>query len=222
MKLDIVQITLKSVLVIENGTIEENVAGASALSVTLVAPNHLKPSVTSVKSVKLADNVEKKLDNEPFEDKILFKELIVGDCMVKVEITATEKVSKVANFVKKAFPTVLGVAIEAIPGIGSIVSSVVGAITKSIFDSEDKAEKLTVIGRASMPLSAASPTGDLILNLAVPKTIILNSRPKIDAEGNQIVKKITMKEGFVNAKVVLNVKNISVGEDLEPALLVQG
>lgn len=215
MRNKMVQITLKSVLVIENGTAEEKVEGVNVLSVTLVAPNVTKASVTTVRSVKLADNVEKNMESDPFEDKLFFKELILGDCIVKAELTAIEKVSKLERFFLKSFPSALGVAVEAIPGVGSIVSSVVGAITRSIFDGGDKTEKILVIGRGWMPLDATNADGDLAINLQVPKTLVLNSRPALDAEGNQVIKKITMHEGFVNAKIVFKVEDITPATPLQ-------
>jgi len=215
MKNKMVQITLKSVLVIENGTAEEKVEGVNALSVTLVAPNVTKASVTTVRSIKLADNVEKSMENEPFEEKLFFKELILGDCILKAELTAIEKVSKLERFFLKSFPSALGVAVEAIPGVGSIISSVVGAITRSIFDGGDKTEKILVIGRGWMPLGATNDDGDLAINLQVPKTLVLNSRPFLDADGNQAIKKITMQEGFVNARIIFKVEDITPPSGLQ-------
>ncbi len=60
-----------------------------------------------------------------------------------------------------------------------------------------------------MPLGATNDDGDLAINLQVPKTLVLNSRPFLDAEGNQAIKKITMQEGFVNARIIFKVEDIT-------------
>ena len=66
-----------------------------------------------------------------------------------------------------------------------------------------------------MPLAATNEDGDLAINLQVPKTLVLNSRPFPDADGNQAIRKITMQEGFVNARIVFKVEDITPAPPLQ-------
>lgn len=206
-----VQILLKSVLVIENGTADAGVEGVNALTATLLAPNTTKASVTTARSIKLTDKHELDMAEVDFEDKFLFKEDILGDCMLKIELTAVEKVSKLEKFFLKAFPSLLGIAIKAIPGIGTIFSSVASAVITPIFDGINTNDRITIIGKGSMPLSAANEQGDLVLNLSVPEKVVLNSTPFFNEEGDEFVRRITLNKGFVNAKVVVSVIDINPG-----------
>ena len=206
-----VQILLKSVLVIENGSTEPGAEGVNVITATLIGPNTTKASVISARSLKLLDKQNFDTSLIPFEDKFLFKEDILGDCMLKIEITAVEKISKLEKFFLKAFPNVFGILIGAIPGIGVIFSSITSKLVGSIFESIDTNDRITVIASGAMPLDAVNQQGELSVNLSVPKTIVVNSAPFFNTNGEELIRRITLPKDFVNAEVVVNITDIRTG-----------
>jgi hypothetical protein len=205
---NVFQITLKSIKVIENGTIEENADGVNILTATLNFPNEQVRASTSMRSLELKDADTVDFTQKDFLDQLLFKERIFGECMMSVELTAVEKVSKFDKILTKILGKVVTTALGAISGVGAIVTAALTTASGAFFESFDTEDKVTIIGRGAMPLSAVNKQGELSINLTIPKEVMLASSPFIDENDNEVIRQIRLKKGFVNAQVVFQLLDL--------------
>ena len=97
----IYQISLKSVLALENG-MKETVKGHNILSLTLVYPREGTKSLETIKKLSLKDGKEYSLKKTDFSDKLLFKESIQGTSAIIANLTAIEKTSKIQSIIRDA------------------------------------------------------------------------------------------------------------------------
>ncbi len=200
------EIKLKSVLVIENGKIEEDAEGVNAVSINLIYPREGVPSVSSVRTIELLDREEKNFEQADIRKRFLMKELVKGGAILEAEVTAIEKVSKFEKFIHKMFK-VGAVAATGTLGVGAVVTGLTKTATESFFDSIEPSDQINSIGKGFMPLNEQTPEGDFVINLAVPKELKLHQTSR--NEDGELVKTIlTLKKGFVNAKVVVDLKII--------------
>lgn len=204
---DIFQITLKDVRVIENGQIKEDVVGVNSLAATLYYPSENKPAIMTVRSLELKENESLDYTKEDFKKQLVFKEIIRGDSVLEVEITAIDKASKFEKAIRKLLGVAAGGLAGAIPGVGTIVTAVATSATESVFELADPKDKITTIGKGVRGIDENTPEGDFVINLAVPEEITLKQR-KFDNEGKEVIQTKILEKGFVNAKVVFHIKRI--------------
>lgn len=199
------QIMLKSIKVIENGTLEKE-DGVNGFVATLYYPSVGKTAVVATRKISLRDNEDKVFENEPYPKQILFKEEILKDAYLEVELTSIRKSSFLSKLFYKILNTLTNEAIGKIPG-SSIVSGVVKNTTDSLFEIIKPSDKLKIIGKTGWLIAEDNDTGDLHLNLKVPQEIELF---KMIREGDvtKYIKKIIRKD-FVNGHVVLGLKKLS-------------
>jgi len=203
----IYQITLKSVLTLENG-MKENVKGENILSTTLVYPREGVRSMETLKKLPLKKGKEFRFKKIDFSDKLLFKESIQGDSAIKVSLTAIEKPQKIDNIIKGAIKAGVLAGVGLITGGTGItlLTATSKSIVGSVFDLAKPKDKVTVIGTIDFPINNSLKEGELILNLTVPKKTVLKER-KIK-NGEEILVSKTLKKGYGIAKVVLDIKKI--------------
>lgn len=205
------QISLKSVLTLENG-MKENVKGENLLSITLVYPREGIKSMESIKKLKLKSGETYSFKDISFSDKLLFKESIQGDSAIIISLTAIEKVAKIRGIIQD------GIKAGVIAGVGLITGgagiTILTAVTKSVigslFDLAKPKDKLTVMGKIDFPINNQLEEGELVLNLTVPKKLSLKERKRED--GQEILVTKTLEKGFGIAKVILDVKKIPKAE----------
>ena len=89
----LIQIQLKEILIIENGTVEK-VEGVNGISFSLFYPKSGVPSVETLRTLRLKDREPMSFISRPFTEKLLFKQEIQGDTFLQVKISAIERVSK--------------------------------------------------------------------------------------------------------------------------------
>ncbi len=203
----VLQITLKDVLVIENGRAEAGVEGVNSLSATLYYPHAGTPAVTSMRPLRLQDNELLDYTQQPFKEQLLFKERIHGDSVLEVEISAIEKASRFEKLVAKLMGVAATTGAGLIPGLGVIATAVVTSATGSVFALADPGDEIRVIGRGAMPIREDVPEGDFVVNLAVPQQIALKQR-RTNEDGKEVTRTKTLQAGFVNAKVVFQVRRL--------------
>ena len=205
------QISLKSVLTLENG-MKENVRGENLLSITLVYPREGIKSMESIKKLKLKSGTTYSFKDISFSDKLLFKESIQGDSAIIISLTAIEKVAKIRGIIQD------GIKAGVIAGVGLITGgagiTILTAVTKSVigslFDLAKPKDKLTVMGKIDFPINNQLEEGELVLNLTVPKKLTLKERKR--ENGQEILLTKTLEKGFGVAKVILDVKKIPKAE----------
>lgn len=203
----IYQITLKSVLALENG-MKENVKGQNILSTTLVYPREGEKSMETLKKLSLKKGEEFLFKKINFSDKLLFKESIQGDSAIKVSLTAIEKPEKIDNIIKVALKAGVLAGVGLVTG-GKGITLLMAAsksIVGSIFDLAKPKDKVTVIGIIDFPVNNSLREGELTLNLTVPKKTVLKERTI--KNGEEILISKTLKKGYGIAKVVLDIKKI--------------
>jgi len=213
----IYQITLKSVLVLENG-MKENVKGENILSTTLVYPREGEKSMETLKKLPLKKGKEFLFKKINFSDKLLFKESIQGDSAIKVSLTAIEKPEKIDNIIKLALKSGVLAGVGLITG-GKGITLLMAAsksIVGSVFDLAKPKDKVTVIGSIDFPINNSLREGELTLNLTVPKKTVLKERTI--RNGEEILISKTLKKGYGIAKVVLGIKKIPRDNNPNPAI----
>lgn len=201
------EIFLKSVLVIENGKIEENVEGVNTLSVTLIYPSPGVPYVMSTRPLQLEDNVDYIYRSESLQDHMMFKEVIAGDSALEVEITAIERPGKIEKALHNLLGSALPKAASLIPGAGSLVTTAIKAASRSLVAMSEPKEKISVLGRGGLPIDEGTPDGELAIQLQVPERIVLK-KVKFDAAGNEIHTTKTLEAGYVNGQVIFEIKRV--------------
>lgn len=203
----IYQISLKSVLALENG-MKEKVKGENLLSTTLVYPREGIKSMETIKKLPLKKGKEYSLAKISFSDKLLFKESIQGDSAIKISLTAIEKVQKLDNILKEAVKAGIIAGAGLITG-GTGITLIMAAsksIVGSLFDLAKPKDKVMILGSIDFPINNSLAEGELILNLTVPKKTVIKERTIKD--GEEILTTRTLKKGFGVAKVILDVKKI--------------
>lgn len=201
----ILQITLKKVRVIENGKAEDGGA-LNALSATLYYPREGVPAITSVRSISLQDEQEFDYSREPFQRQLLFKELIRGRTILEVEITARMTVSGLEKFLLKTLGSVLPTAVGLIPGIGPLVTGVIGRVSGPLFEAATPKDKILVVGRGSFPIDENTPEGPLPVQLSVPTKITLKRTQTQNGQQVEVTK--TLPKDFTNGMVTLEITKI--------------
>jgi len=212
----IYQISLKSVIALENG-MKEKVKGQNLLSTTLVYPREGTKSLETIKKLPLKKGKKYSLSTINYSDKLLFKESIQGDSAIRMSLTAIEKLGKVDSVIQEAIKTgVIAGAGLITGGVGTtIVMAMSKSIVSSLFDLAKPKDRITVIGSIDFPINNELKEGDLILNLSVPRKTVIKER--LIKDGKEILKTKTLRKGFGIAKVVLDVKKIpKIGVTVSP------
>ncbi|HET9209107.1 MAG TPA: hypothetical protein VFR03_01850, partial [Thermoanaerobaculia bacterium] len=87
----ILEITLKSLTVQKNGEVTRQ-DGQNLLTVSLIYPGPGKPTVSTVKPLRLGEGTTLDFDAAPhtYADRILFKEEVVGPTLLVAQLTDVE------------------------------------------------------------------------------------------------------------------------------------
>ncbi len=182
----IVEISLKSIWVKQNGEIEAKKAGSNELVITLHHPSPGRPKVTTITPLKLMDGEAKSIDFETvvdeetkkkkydYFDRILFKEEIYDQTKLTVLLTHTDKPTPVEKFATGLLFNAIWGALT-LPVENIFLSKTAGAI-QGLYD-DKKGEDIMVIGQQSEVIKAADldslTPGSLkeyTFKLKVPKT----------------------------------------------------
>ncbi|MDW7691468.1 hypothetical protein R9C00_18025 [Flammeovirgaceae bacterium SG7u.111] len=207
------QIELHSIKVDENGTLKEGAEGKNIISVTMFYPRPGVPALTSIRTVELKDGEVLKFSGKFLNEKLLFKETIVGDTPLIIELSAVEEVEKIDKFMVKLLKSVAVAAIGAVTGIGAVLTAVATVAVNSIFDVVENDTKDTIhkIGQNELVINNDTEDGIKSVNLIVPKTIELTSKGK-NNKGETVIKKFSLNKGKANAEVKLRIKKIKLQE----------
>jgi hypothetical protein len=215
----IFQISLKSVLLLENG---EKLApkGTTLISVALVYPREGLDLIERLKTLPLNPEENEKhrplktkeeysLANESFEDKLLFKESIQGDSIIKITLSVVSSPNKVDAFLKKLIKAGAIAAVGTLTGgVGvTITAAIAGTVIESLFEEskKDKEDNVLSLGTASFGINNDTQEGEMIFHLVTTDEIKYTLDRKV--EDDQITETIrTIPKGYGIAKVVLSVE----------------
>ena len=166
------EIYIKSIQVIENGRAEDhNDRSSNIVTISLLKPRPGVQNITSIYQAKLEDGQTLDLSQEDIRKTFLFGEDIRGNCIIDVEVSAKEKVSKLSKILHKIFGTAASAALGAITGPGVLISGILSTATDSLFDSTEPKDKIHSIGKGYFPINEDLPSQQLPINLAVPEDI---------------------------------------------------
>ncbi len=206
----VVQVLLKRVKVIENGEFEPNVDGDNKLIATLFYPREGIPALTSMRSLELEDEVAFDYSTKPISERLLFKEVVRGSTMLEFSLTAIDAPSKFEKLFSKVVVGALKTAVGAIPGAGKVLTAATTMAVDTLFDSNgNDEEKVTIIGKGALPITADTDEGEIAFQLAVPREVTL-SKTILNADGLKETHNRTLEEGFVNAEVVVDFSRIAL------------
>ena len=224
------QISLKSVFLLENG---EKMApnGSTLLSIALVYPREGVKLVEWIKTLPLnpkgneknhplKSNEEYLLKNEPFEDKLLFKESIQGDSIIVVNLGLASSPNKFDEILSKLIKAGAIAAVGTLTGgIGvAVTAAIAETAIELIFDSTKNKGKQRVIplGKASFGINNATQEEEMIFHLVTTKEIKYTVDSK--EENGQIIEIVrTIPEGYGIARVTLGIEKKVKDESASPA-----
>lgn len=198
------QITLKSIKVIENGTIEEE-DGINGLVATLYYPDLGKTAVVSTREFSLRDKEAHSFTEIPYPNQILFKENILHDAFIEIELTSISKSTLLHKLFHKVAFSLMKQAANSIP-LPPALSGIIKNTTESLFDILKPTDKVVIIGKGGWLISEDYGDNDLPLNLEVPRQIVLKQKIH-DDDGTKYVSE-TVPKGYTNAHVVLGIKKL--------------
>jgi hypothetical protein len=170
----VLEITLKSLTVQKNGEVTRQ-DGRNLLTVSLIYPCQGKPTVSTVKPLRLGEGTTLNFDAAPYTyaDRILFKEEVIGPTLLIAQLTDVEVPSKVTKFMTGLFSSVFSAALNVFAPGGS--NLILAAATHSAAALELDAlrladgEQLYVIGATSLEILPDTPLPmDAIRPLTVP------------------------------------------------------
>jgi len=204
--LPVFEIKLKSIKVIENGTLED-VEGVNLLSFTLIYPREGCPSLVSARSLKLKDNEPLSYLKKDFQEQLVFKESIRDSAFLQLELSSIAKADKFQKLLVKIFGAAAKAAIGIIPGIGPLVTAVLTPASSSIFEAAEPSDKITVIGKGFFPIRENTPDGDLPITLSVPKKIVL-IKMRRNKKGDLEMVTMKLNKNFANGQVIVSIRKI--------------
>ncbi len=222
------RISLKSVFLLENGE-KLDPKGHTLISVDLFYPRDGVKLIENIKTLPLNPKDDEKkrplkikeeylLVNEPFEDKILFRESIQGDSIIKITLGLVSSPKKIDAIVRKLVETgIVAVVGTLTGGIGiTVTTAMVTKGIESIFESAKKEEEVIVLGIASRGISNRTEEGEFIFHLVTTDEIKYTIDRKI--VDDQLIETVrTIPKGYGIAKVVLDIVKVPE-EETKPVL----
>jgi hypothetical protein len=214
----IFQISLKSIFLLENG---EKIypKGKTMLTTSLVYPREGVKILEAVKILPLSlEEGEKRrplklkeeysFELEPFEDKLLFKESIQAESIIRVDLAVCKSVSKLNEFLLSLVKAGILAATGNIKGaLGTVVTVAMSqTAVESFFDKAKEEEKIFPLATASFGITSDFKGGEMIFNLVTKKDIEYVVERKENEEGQIVEIRRTIPKGNGIGKVVLNVE----------------
>lgn len=195
----LLRILVKSIRVTTNGDVAEDQKPPAAdpeernnvILATLVYPRGGAPTVVSSLAVNLEDNKTTDFGALGVWDRLLFKEEVESETVLKIQLLDRDRTSKWTRFVALFFGTVLGTALQGV--VGGIGNKIVGAVAALPLEPIGKSfkvgeEELIVLGEGKRELFVADA-------LPTPLSIPLKAKETIAkdywafAAGGKLVKK---------------------------------
>lgn len=204
----IFQFEIDSIQIYENGFVEEE-GSKNFISFKLDYPTDGIVSLETIKKVGLRDKSTTSFKKKRLTDKLLFKQTVLGDAELSVQITAQMKQS---SFLKTLKDLVAAGAIAATSLItGGAGLTVLAAASKqavtSVFDMIKVKDKYVMIGEAYIALNAHEMPSKIELFPKLKKQVILKRKKR--SKGKVTFTKHTLKKNLVNAKIVISIKDLS-------------
>jgi hypothetical protein len=208
----VLEITLKSLTIQHNGEITRE-EGRNLLTVTLIYPGPGRPTVTTVKPLRLGEGMTVNFEAEPFTyaDRILFKEEVIGPTLLVVQLTDVEVPSRITRFVAGFFATAFRAAWDLLtpPGTNLILAAATHSVAALHLDTLklDDGGQLYVIGRASLPIDADQELPAGTVTLTVPADVT-RDRFVFPPGSSQPIRKeqLVLKAGQQNGSITFGIR----------------
>lgn len=208
-----IQISFKSIEIVENGYKDIEVDAKNFLSAQLIYPKSGVPAIETVKKLSLTDGDTYDFTKGTFNDKIIYEGVIEGDSEIEIRLTAKHEVVKMNKLINDLIGTgiVAGIGV-ATGGIGAaVITAAAKELVEGIFSiinkEEDKVEeKVIVIGKGSRLFNRYVPDGDFIIPLIIEEETKFTQI--ISRDGKEIRQTKTLRKGLTNATVILDIKRI--------------
>lgn len=202
----LLELFLERIQVVENGR-EEDEEGVNALAATLYYPRENVPSVTAVRSLwaMVQDNVPLDYTRHPLHDRLLFKEVIRGSCMIELTLSATTHASRLDSFLHRVFGAAWMTGVGTMTaGMGALPAAILGQASASLFELATPEDEITIIGQGRYPIREGMTEARIPVQLAL--LCELESRKTETRDGERVQVKRTLPAGFGNAQVTVAVK----------------
>ncbi|MCR9260923.1 MAG: hypothetical protein NXH95_14460 [Pseudomonadaceae bacterium] len=177
------------------------------LRFTLFYPRPGTPKIETLKilQTKLQSNKMRSFTRDDFLKRIVFKENVVGEFLLRAEVIVVDRPSKVEAFLKKLFGGVLQFAIgRKIEGIGNVYLGKASEITNDALFEEEGDETLQVISKGEATLNAGTLDSCITIELEAPKTLKQTSKPQSNKGGKKhTTNAVLLKKGAPNGAIKL-------------------
>lgn len=187
------------------------------LGVTLVYPRAGVKALATVKTLAADNPVPDDFSLLNYHRRILFKEGIVGECQLTVEVMGINKPTGAEKFFANLAKTVFNVALSTtiVPGIGNVIlAGVVGQMGESIFDNIEAKESVQRLGTAYIPVNTKEEPlraeGTLEGELKVLEDLRITRHPGLDPETGmeESEEYKVLSKGAGNGKIVISYREV--------------
>lgn len=165
-------IFLDEITVLENGR-QGNADAENIVMVGLIWPRPMIDLRTAAKSVRIEDGERIQFSNQPFHEKILFKEIVGGPFGITFEVTERKSPGMIAQFLSSIATDIVNAAFPVPPSSETfrrIVHAGVSGVGRQVQSPPRETILRIAFGHALIdPLTAAS--GRLEIPLVAPDTI---------------------------------------------------
>lgn len=207
----ITQICLKSILLLENGTLAPRLRGTNGFSATLIYPEAGISALTSVRTFEqeIADREVLDFTQRSFKEKVLFKQRFQGDSILEVEMTTVDKASKFERILLNMLGKAAVAGVGTVSGLGAIFTAVARHAVKSVFALPEVKDQVEVLGVGEMPINSSTPEGDFVIQINVPKDMKIHQLAK-NEEGKLVERTLTLRKGQGIGQIVFDIKQIKI------------
>ncbi len=186
------------------------------LGVTLVYPRAGVRALATVKTLDADKPIPDDFSALSYHHRVLFKENIVGESQLTVEVIGINKPTGGERFFANLAKTVFNVALSTtvVPGIGNLIlAGVVGEMGESIFDNIEAKESVQRLGTACISVNTKDrplqAEGTLEGELLVFEDITETGPSVLDPEtGLEESEMRTVLNKGVNGKVVISYREV--------------
>ncbi|VAV83276.1 hypothetical protein MNBD_DELTA01-1512 [hydrothermal vent metagenome] len=187
------------------------------LGVTLVYPRAGVKAISTIKALKADKPIPDNFPSLSYHERVLFKENILGECQLTVEVVAVNKPTTGEKFFTDFIRTVFSAALTTTiaPGISNVIlANVTENIGGSIFENIEAKESVQKLGTAYISINTEDEplqeNGTLVGKLIVPEDIKIPKPSVFDPVsgfveyGNMVLLKKDVEIG----KVVISYREI--------------
>lgn len=181
------------------------------LTFSLAYPRDGVPSVNTIKEIKALEPLPANFPSLPYNSQVIFKEKILGESQLSVDVAAVDNPSAFEKFLVGLFMGALKAAIgEVTSGIGNVVLAAASETAgSSLLDKIEAKSSTKNIGKCVVKIEESSLQNgsDIIADLIVPEDVTRKVLKEDPLQGKHEMVDVTiLNKGQVNGQVIISCK----------------